>query len=314
MRRFAVLFCLCSIFALFAVRVSRTSAKPRPKPAATRAIPRTWDDAAMAELEVSLADPVGSPRHAPADYYYRLPVRPIYKHHPVYAPDHEPPGYIEWLKQQEPQVIWDDGGHRPPLQTEADWIKAGETAYDAPISYGNILGPTDTLYLREPAWYRQTGARGTREGVLPTYSYVVREKGKVEIGVLSCAMCHTPPLYTNNMLTPVEGFTPSEEALKKYGILPISVGTDPDLTMKTPGERDTTRCRRSKACGTGACSGNGSFATLEDWFDARRTRDDYIPTGFKGYGVKTRAVKGHPFGLDLSAEEKKALIAFLMTL
>jgi hypothetical protein len=43
-------------------------------------------------------------------------------------------------------------------------------------------------------------------------------------------------------------------------------------------------------------------------------RDDYTHTGFKGYGVKTRAGKGHEFGLKLSANEKKALIAFLKTL
>jgi hypothetical protein len=59
---------------------------------------------------------------------------------------------------------------------------------------------------------------------------------------------------------------------------------------------------------------NGSVATLEDWFDPRRTRDDYVPTGFKGYEVKARAVKGHTFGLDLSAEDRKALIVFLKTL
>ena len=59
---------------------------------------------------------------------------------------------------------------------------------------------------------------------------------------------------------------------------------------------------------------NGSVATLEDWFDPRRLRDDYVPTGFKGYGLKTRAVKGHEFGLKLSAEDKAGLIAFLKTL
>jgi Zn-dependent membrane protease YugP len=53
---------------------------------------------------------------------------------------------------------------------------------------------------------------------------------------------------------------------------------------------------------------------LEDWFDPRRVRDDYVPTGFKGYRVKARAVKGHEFGLKVSAEEKVALIAFLRTL
>jgi hypothetical protein len=59
---------------------------------------------------------------------------------------------------------------------------------------------------------------------------------------------------------------------------------------------------------------NGSAATLEDWLDPRRLRDDYVQTGFRGAGVKTRAVKGHVFGLDLSAEVRKALIAFLKTL
>ena len=59
---------------------------------------------------------------------------------------------------------------------------------------------------------------------------------------------------------------------------------------------------------------NGSVATLEDWFDPRRLEDSYVPTGFKGVGVDRRAVKGHPFGLQLSADEKQALIAFLRTL
>ncbi len=32
---------------------------------------------------------------------------------------------------------------------------------------------------------------------------------------------------------------------------------------------------------------SGSCATLEDWFDRRRTQDDYVPTGLQA------AVKGH---------------------
>ena len=48
----------------------------------------------------------------------------------------------------------------------------------------------------------------------------------------------------------------------------------------------------------------GSVATLEDWFDELRLRDDYVPTGFIGYGVKTLAVRGHEFGLKLSSDEK----------
>ena len=56
------------------------------------------------------------------------------------------------------------------------------------------------------------------------------------------------------------------------------------------------------------------MATLEDWFDARRLEDNYVPTGFKGAGVSARAVKGHRFGLGLSATDRQALISFLKSL
>jgi hypothetical protein len=59
---------------------------------------------------------------------------------------------------------------------------------------------------------------------------------------------------------------------------------------------------------------DGSCATLEDWFDPDRLKDDYVPTGFKGYGVEKRSVPGHEYGLKLSPEDKRALIAFLKTL
>ena len=41
--------------------------------------------------------------------------------------------------------------------------------------------------------------------------------------------------------------------------------------------------------------------TLEDWLDPGRLRDDRVPTRFKPYGVKARAVKRREFRLELSA-------------
>jgi hypothetical protein len=61
-------------------------------------------------------------------------------------------------------------------------------------------------------------------------------------------------------------------------------------------------------------SHDASVASLEEWFDPARLRDDYFPKGFKGYQVEHRAVPGHNYGLRLPAEEKSALIAFLRTL
>ena len=478
-------------------------------------IPKTWDDAAMATLEVPLANPIASPKHASSDYYYKIPVRPIYKSYPIYAPGHEPPGYMDRLAQQEPEIIWGIDPstgveHSPPLKTKADWVRAGSIVFEAPTSYSF---PIVTLQeVRNPDWWAQVGARYAGDGTLAGHRYVIRKKGQVDVGNLSCAFCHTrvmadgtvisgaqgnvpvdrevayrfrntpparmfgqyalfgapwlrpdpqarllkmsgaevaaaydsgppgvvarggtsvfypaqvpdligvkdrhyldhtglqqqrsivdlmryaalnqgaeelanfngfipagspkfderpnpgsrtrysdeqlyalalylyslqpppnpnnfgdlaargkkvferegcaachtPPLYTNNKLTPAQGFTPPKDAGQKYDILPISVGTDPSLALKT--RRGTGYYKVPSLRGVwyrGMFGHSGWCATLEDWFDPRRTRDDYVPPGFKPYGARTYAVKGHPFGLDLDEQDRRALIAFLKTL
>jgi hypothetical protein len=504
---FAALFLVTSLRITIAFEDSPTQKQSGPAPV----IPKTWDDAAMATLQLPLANPIGSPKDVSADYYYKIPVRPIYKSYPVYAPGHEPAGYMEWLKRQDPMIVWDDGGHRPPLQTEADWLTAGETVFDAPIEFSPPLSAS-VEDVHDPAWYSQAGVPTTRDGIMPFMVYVIRKKGKVEVGAGSCgtchtrlmpdgsvvkgaqgnfpferalfarplppdvlgpilratfaapwikpdplassermtpeeiaavsaaipacvvgrqgtsllypvqtpdligvrgrryldhtglqqhrsigdlmryaainqgaddlasyagfipagtpprfqdlpgpatqrrysdeqlyalalyvysltpppnpnkfdaaaargkrvferegcAMCHTPPLYTNNKLTPAEGFTPPPGADEKYDILPIPVGTDRNLTMKTRRGTGYYKVPSLKGVWYRGMFGHGGWcATLEDWFDPRRTRDDYVPTGFMPYGGKTYAVKGHPFGLELSAEDRKALVAFLKTL
>ena len=130
-----------------------------------------------------------------------------------------------------------------------------------------------------------------------------------------CGGCHTPPLYTNNKLLPVRGFKVPAEHLRTYEILNVPIDTDPRLALQT--RRGTGYYKVPSLRGLwyrGPYEHNGSVATLEDWFDPRRLRDDYVPTGFIGYGVKTRAVPGHEFGLRLSTEDKQSLIVFLRTL
>jgi cytochrome c peroxidase len=133
-----------------------------------------------------------------------------------------------------------------------------------------------------------------------------------------CAMCHTPPLYSNNMLIPVDGFTPpkGDPRTERLHILRgMGVGTDPSLALKT--RKGTGYYKVPSLKGLWyrpLLEHSGSVASLEEWFDRNRLRDDYAPSGWKGPGVKTRAVKGHEFGMDLSAEDKRALISFLRTL
>src|SRR5260370_12452635 len=78
-------------------------------------VPRVWDDQAIATVELPLANPVGSPRHISSDYYYKIPVRPIYKSYPVYAPGAEPAGYMDWLNNHEPYIVCDYETCNPAL-------------------------------------------------------------------------------------------------------------------------------------------------------------------------------------------------------
>jgi mono/diheme cytochrome c family protein len=126
-----------------------------------------------------------------------------------------------------------------------------------------------------------------------------------------CVKCHTPRLYTNNKLVAVPGF----ESPSRPDVSERRVGTDPRLALQT--RKGTGYYKIPSLRGLwyrGLYEHNGSVAKLEDWFDPRRLRDDYVPSGWRGPGVEHRAVPGHEFGLDLSPDEKAALIAFLRTL
>lgn len=476
-------------------------------------IPKTWDEKELATLEMPLADSSIKLVHIPADYYYKIPVRGIFKSYPVFAPAHEPQGYLERLQQLDPEITFDPS----KLVTEQDWVAAGELVFYAPIIYDALVKIAD---VRNPLWYKETGVPVAGDGTVPFFRYVIREKGKVELGQISCGTCHTrvmpdgsvikgaqgnfpldrldarflrtraaqaekgaefvervrqltnspygapwlgendpfkrdvtanledimatheaippgvqarfgtsvyhpvqvpdliglkdrayfdrtghmkhrsiadvmryaalnqgiafydtygsftpiplppdpsttrrysdemlyalasylyslkpppnpnpfnelaaqgkvvferegcdhchkPPVYTNNKLLPVAQYRFPAGSIhpQSKDIIPFPIGTDPGLTLHT--RRGTGFYKVPSLRGVwyrGPFEHSGSVATLEDWFDPRRLRDDYVPTGFRGAGVTARAIRGHPFGLELSDQDRKALIAFLKTL
>ena len=130
-----------------------------------------------------------------------------------------------------------------------------------------------------------------------------------------CAKCHAPPTYTNNKLTRADGFVVPENHPDREHIMVSSVHTDPSLALRT--RKGTGLYKVPSLRGVwyrGVFEHSGSVATLEDWFDPKRLNPDYVPTGWKPPGTTTHAVKGHEFGLDLTADERADLIAFLKTL
>ena len=129
-----------------------------------------------------------------------------------------------------------------------------------------------------------------------------------------CSGCHAPPYYTTGKLTLAEGYRPAPEIARQYDILPVSVGTNPELALKT--RKGTGFYKIPSLRGVwyrGRYLHDGAVTSLEELFNPDRLKPEFVPTGFKGLD-KTRAVPGHQFGLRLSAEDRSALIAFLKTL
>jgi hypothetical protein len=130
-----------------------------------------------------------------------------------------------------------------------------------------------------------------------------------------CAGCHAGPSYGNTKLTLATGYKPPHDHPYRADILLMSVGTESSAALET--RKGTGLYKVPSLTGLwyrNLLSHDGSVASLEEWFDPARLRDDYVPKGFKGYQVEHRAVPGHEYGLRLSPQDKTALIAFLRTL
>lgn len=131
-----------------------------------------------------------------------------------------------------------------------------------------------------------------------------------------CGGCHTPPLYTNNKLTPADGYDwRSQSTALSEDILPVSVGTDNTDALYT--RRGTGFYKVPSLRGIwyrSPLEHNGSVDSLEEWFDPARLSIGFQTRIGHAYGKQNGSVAGHPFGLKLASDDRAALIAFLRTL
>lgn len=99
-----------------------------------------------------------------------------------------------------------------------------------------------------------------------TFPDEVLKKGEFVFKREGCVTCHTPPLYTNNKLTPVDGFTPPASHYDSYDIFDISVETNPELALYT--RRGTGYYKVPSLLGVwyrGPFGHSGNVATLQLW-------------------------------------------------
>ena len=136
---------------------------------------------------------------------------------PSTRPAASPPDTWTGSNKQEPIIVWDDASHKPKLETDADWIRAGEIVFSADGT------PTDQVFItlgdvQGTAWYQNSGIPLTKDGVLPFVHYIIREKGKIELGSFSCAMCHTRVMPNGTVLKGAQGNFPFERAAKNSAL------------------------------------------------------------------------------------------------
>jgi hypothetical protein len=132
-------------------------------------IPKTWKTSDVETLEVPLANPKYSPIHISEVAYYRIPVRIIYKTYPVYHPSREPAGYMDWLKQQKPEIAFD----LSRLHTREDWVKGGEVVFNAPTSYAPVF--FSAANLLDPSFFEKNGMPVAKDGTVPFARWVIRQ-------------------------------------------------------------------------------------------------------------------------------------------
>jgi hypothetical protein len=187
-------------------------------------VPSMWDDAAMAHLELPLPQPEHTLRFTSSEYYYRIPVRPVYKTYPVYARDREPPGYLDRLRQESPASMFDAA----TLNTQQDWIRAGELVFDAPILMETPISVED---VRHPEFVKRTGVPVAPNGTIPALRYVVRKKGTVELGSFACGMCHTRVQADGTIIKGAQGNFPGDRVVA-FTLRQLAA-KDPDTALKT---------------------------------------------------------------------------------
>ncbi len=152
-------------------------------------VPRTWDEQALHDWATPVAGLNLRPGHFSEEEYYRAPVDNL-RTYPVYYPWREPAGYWEMLQTVGPKPLIEPG----TLQTDADWIHAGQRVFEEFDTIGfRTTDPTFIGRARRPETFAKSDVKPNPDGTLPDLRWVPTAKG-VALGLVNCAECHVNTL------------------------------------------------------------------------------------------------------------------------
>jgi mono/diheme cytochrome c family protein len=174
---------------------------------ARQEIPRVWTEEGLKDFELPPPLAEFTVQHVTPEYYYTLPERVIHRTYPVFHPDFEPPGYLDSLRSRGSATALDTD----TLDTDEEWIRAGEMVFDAPIIYFQ-LDPNDPF---QAAGMAAAGVPVDADGTFPFARYAIVD-GEVKMGVAACGNCHTRVLPDGSVLKAVQGNFPLNTILARF--------------------------------------------------------------------------------------------------
>jgi hypothetical protein len=172
---------------LGALAICATSLHREVFVSAAAEIPKTWDEAALADWATPVAGLNLRPTHISAKEYYSMAVENL-RTYPVYFPGREPDGYWEMLQRVGPKPLIEP----EQLKSEADWVNAGRIVFEE----------VDHLFLRTLDSKIIAAARSLEtfkdaeplpDGTVPSLRWVPTKNG-IALSYSNCSNCHVLPL------------------------------------------------------------------------------------------------------------------------
>ena len=179
---------------------------PEALPLSVPAHPRVWEDEAMHGLELPLADRGRFPQAHLGRLLLPHPRAPDLQELPGLCPG---PGACRAIRNGSNSRSRKRSSMPPGSRPKPTGSKRARSCSMRPSSM--------TRWSELPTSKTRCGTRiwrcgRQRDGTLPYFRYVVREKGKVELGTISCAMCHTRVMPDGTVIKGAQGNFPFEQA------------------------------------------------------------------------------------------------------
>lgn len=192
------------------------AATPGNQPPWKPNIPRTWDDAALADWATPIAGLNVRPTTISAEAYYSLPTENL-RTYPVYFPGREPDGYWDMLRHVGPKPLIAPR----TLKSETDWVEAGRRVFDELDDlHLRTFDPRFIAAARNREVLEQTRVRPLQDGTVFGMRWVPTSRG-VALTFSNCSFCHVQYLPDGTRVPGAPFRTTAPRPPDRYPAMPL---------------------------------------------------------------------------------------------